>query len=55
MPKTEAFNLYKKFRNALNRTITKAKKMYFENKLLNNESNSKNQWKVIHNIIGKKN
>ena len=50
----ENFGEYKKYRNALNRLIDKAKKRYYERRLYHNQNNTIMQWKIINEIVSKK-
>ncbi len=45
---------FKRYRNAYNKIIRVAKKMYFENELLKYQSNLKKTWQVINLAINKK-
>ena len=41
-------------RNIINRWVEKAKREYYSKRLINEQNRSKYQWKIIHEIIGKK-
>ena len=46
--------LYKKYRNYLNRTIEHKKREYYKQKLLEAQNQSKESWRLLNEIIGKK-
>ena len=46
--------IYKKYRNFLNRTIENRKREYYKKKLLDVQKQSKDEWRIMNEIIGKK-
>ena len=46
--------IYKKYRNFLNRTIENRKREYYKQKLLDVQNQSKDIWRTMNEIIGKK-
>ena len=47
-------NVHKKFRNKLNHLLRIAKRKYYEGKLENAKSNTKNTWKILNEVLNKK-
>ena len=47
-------NVYKKVRNKLNHLLRIAKRKYYEGKLENAKSNTKNTWKILNEVLNKK-
>ena len=45
---------YNNFRNCLNRTITNAKKLYYQNEFSKHQHNPKKTWETIHKILNSK-
>ena len=45
---------YKKYRNCLNKTLHNAEREYLEKILKENQSNLKNTWRILKNVINKK-
>jgi hypothetical protein len=53
-PTPENLNHFKSYRNAYNRIIRAAKKLYFDVELSKNQSNLKKSWQLLKNAINKK-
>ena len=53
-PTETVINTYKKYRNQLNRIIDLTKKKYYQYKIEKSQTNSKQIWKIINEIVGKK-
>jgi len=51
-PEHEAY--YKKYRNCLNKTLHATEREYLDKLLKDNQSNLKNTWRILKNIINKK-
>ena len=45
---------YKIYKNKLNHTIRFAKRLYYQEQLLNSKSNIKTTWRILNEIINKK-
>ena len=45
---------YKRYRNKLNCVINRAEKAYYQHELHKNKGNLHNTWKIVRDIIGKR-
>ena len=54
-PSAQSELLYKTYKNKLNHSLRLSKRLYYEKKLENCKSNNRKIWKVLNEIINKKN
>lgn len=54
-PNPNSESCYKNYKNKLNHSLRIAKRLYYEKKLIDSKSNIKNTWKILNEIINKKN